>query len=47
MKKKKRVGDLNTVLTLDIEIQFGICPAISYLVLGITVKRLDESQKRP
>jgi hypothetical protein len=46
-KDEKGVGDLKTALTSAIEMQsLEFALLVSCLVLGITVKCLDDSQKR-
>ena len=47
-KDEKGVGDLKTSLTSDMEMQsLEFAQLVYCLALGITVKWLDESQKRP
>jgi hypothetical protein len=46
-KDEKGVGDLKTALTSAMEMQsLEFAQLVPYLALGITVKQLDESQKK-
>ena len=46
-KDEKRIGDMKTALTSDVEMQsLEFAQLVSCLALGVTVMGLDESQKR-